>query len=104
LEEAGGDPEQGFTMHGPDGLEETATLEGELGGDWGLLFANTAVSIHATYDHGSRVALGRRDSFDMYPPVGFHSELPGRNRALPELYSALAVVWAYLVVGDERPR
>lgn len=101
LENPGGDPEDGFTMRGLDGQEETATLDGEISSDWRLSFENTGVSIHATYDHGSRVALGRADSFDMYPPVALHAELPGRQRPFFEPYSAFAAIWLYLVLGED---
>lgn len=98
-------PEAGFTLLGPGGERETATLDGWIGGDWELSFESTGVSIHATYDPGSRVWLGREDSFDAYPPVGLHSEGPGVRSYPPEPYSALATVWAYLIthsaVGDE---
>lgn len=90
-------PEAGFVLQGPGGQVEDATLDGWLGHDWELYFEHTGVSINATYDPGSRVSAGRHDSFNVYPPVGLHSEGPGLRSYPPEPYSALAAVWAHLV-------
>jgi hypothetical protein len=94
-------PDGGLMLMGPGGRVENATLDGWIGEDWELSFEQTRVSISATYDPGSRVWLGREDSFDAYRPVGLHSEGPGLRSYPPEPYSALAVVWAHLITGDD---
>jgi hypothetical protein len=97
-EEGSGAPERGFELRGPQCTEERATVVG-YPDDWQLSFEQTSVVISATYDPDSRVWLGRQDSFNMYRPVGLHTELQGAPRLFAEPYTGLAEVWAYLVGG-----
>jgi len=64
-----------FELRGPDGRVEKAELipPADLTEDWTLEFETTDASINATYDHTARAALGRHDSFDVFPPGSLHS-------------------------------
>ncbi|MCZ0730664.1 hypothetical protein [Mycolicibacterium iranicum] len=93
------DGEDGVKLLGPGRQTETATLFGDLGGDWELSFERTGATVTATYDADSRVWLGKHDSFDLYPPVGLSSQVPGARRAAVGPYVALAAVWAHLITG-----
>lgn len=90
-----------FELRGPQGRVETASITGDIGGDWTLTFDNSDVSIAATYDPDARVWLGRHDSFNWRSPVGVHSEAAGR-RVSRTPYLGLAEVWEYLI-GPEEP-
>jgi hypothetical protein len=100
-----GDPDlpKTFELRGPHGRSETAVLTppADLMDDWTLEFETTGASISATYDHTARAALGRHDSFDVFPPASLHSETRGASRPWPQPYTALAELWAYLIGGGE---
>lgn len=92
-----------FELRGPDGRVETAELipPADLIEDWTLEFETTGASINATYDHTARAALGRHDSFDVFPPGSLHSSIRRASRSWPQPYTALAEVWAYLIGASE---
>ncbi|NTY62538.1 hypothetical protein [Mycolicibacterium sphagni] len=86
-----------FQLHGPYGRVETAELyPPDLTGDWTLEFESSGASISATYDHTARVALGRHDSYDAFPPTSLHSSLRRASGSWSQPYTGLAAVWAYL--------
>lgn len=95
------EPPKTFELCGPHGRVETASFipPADLIDDWTLEFDNAGVSISAVYDHSARAALGRDDSFDVFPPASMQSQTRATWRTWPEPYTALAEVWAYLVEG-----
>lgn len=95
-----------FELRAPDGRIEIAELNppGDLTEDWTLEFEKTGASINSTYDHTARAALGRHDSFEVFPPVSLASATRRGSGAWPQPYTALAHVWAYLMgASDESP-
>lgn len=92
-----------FELRGPDGRVEKAELipPADLLEDWTLEFETTGASIHATYDHTARAALGRHDSFDVFRPGSLRSSIRRASRSWPQPYTALAEIWAYLVGASE---
>lgn len=88
-----------FELRGPDGRVETAELDppADLAEDWTLEFAATGASISSTYDHTARAALGRYDSFDVFPPASLSSRTRQASGRVSQPYAALAEVWAYLI-------
>lgn len=92
-----------FELRGPHGRVETASLAApaDFMDDWTLEFGNAGVSISAVYDHSARAALGRQDSFDVYPPASLQSQTRATWRTRPQPYTALAEVWAYLIHDGE---
>jgi hypothetical protein len=88
---------QHFELHGPYGQTETAEITVD-DSEWTMEFERTGVSIHAFEDPESRVWLGKEEgSYDLRPPVTLRSKLPGFQRFNPEPYTALSVVWAFLM-------
>lgn len=88
-----------FELRAPEGRIEIAELNppADLTDDWTLEFENTGASINSTYDHTARAALGRYDSFEVFPPVSLNSTTHRGIGAWPQPYTALARVWAYLM-------
>jgi hypothetical protein len=94
-----------FELRGPDGQRIDAEVSGgSLAGEWTLEFASPemelSTEISCAYDPNSRAWLGRKDSYDVYPPIFLVS---GTNRSRPGPYPALALVWQYLVDRKNRP-
>lgn len=92
-----------FELRAPDGRIEIAELNppADLTEDWTLEFEKTGASINSTYDHTARAALGRQDSFEVFPPVSLASATRRGLGAWPQPYTALAHVWAYLMSASE---
>jgi hypothetical protein len=92
-----------FELRAPDGRIEIAELNppADLTEDWTLEFEKTGASINSTYDPTARAALGRQDSFEVFPPVSLASATRRGVGAWPQPYTALAHVWAYLMGASE---
>ncbi|WP_282781422.1 MULTISPECIES: hypothetical protein [unclassified Nocardia] len=88
-----------FELRGPGGRVEKAELvhPADLIEDWTLEFETTGASINSTYDHTARAALGRHDSFDVFPPASLSSSTRQARGSSSQPYSALAQVWAFLM-------
>jgi hypothetical protein len=90
---AGSFPEP-FGLCVPTGRREVAEVVPSLNGDWTVGFAESGVEISAVYDPNARAWLGRKDSFDRYPPVSLQSELATFTTREP--FTAIGIIWMYL--------
>lgn len=92
-----------FELRGLDGRVEKAELAppADLAEDWTLEFETTGASINSIYDHTARAALGRHDSFDVFPPTSLHSRSRRASGSWSQPYTALAEIWAHLVGASE---
>ncbi|OQZ87719.1 hypothetical protein BST11_26600 [Mycobacterium alsense] len=91
-----------FELHGPGRTERVTLSQMDTEELWRLEFEGSDAVITAYDDPGSRVWLGKGDSYDMYPPVELRSSYGHKWYVSNEPYTALAQVWAFLI-GEEKP-
>ncbi len=91
-----------FELRGPYGRTEAVTLtQLEMEEEWRLEFEGSRAVITAYNNLGSRAALGREDSFNVYPPVELRSSYGNEWFVSDEPYTALSSVWAFLMEEEK---
>ena len=100
-EEADWFEQDSVVLLGQNGRSAEVQVTGNRYDEWTATFmvGDTEWNVMCLHDPGARAALGRRDSFDVYPPYYFSTDSSQRHRR-GNIVEVSRALWTYLVAAS----